>query len=100
MKSIPKYIVDRFGNGAEKKEDIEKEFQKALFTAYKGLKQVPDLDLVIIDLMSKAGLNRELTDSEYTLEKLCKKEGQKEIVYYLLQKLELTEIDFLKDLGG
>jgi hypothetical protein len=100
MKTIPKYIIDRFGKGVESQKEIEKAYQEALFTAYKSLNQLPELKLILIDLFSKAGLNQELSDEDYTLAKLSNKEGKRELLMYLLQKLELTEIDFFNNLGG
>lgn len=100
MKTIPKYIVDRFGREAKDDKVIEKAYQEALFAAYKSLKQLPELKLILVDLLSAAGLNHQLREEDYTLAKLSKREGKRELVTYLLQKLELTEIDFFDQLGG
>ena len=94
-----KYIISRFGGGSKKAKQIELEYQDALNKAYKSLDR-ESLKLVLIDLMSQAGMADAIKAQELDPYKLIYREAARSLVHYIMNKLELSEFEFLEGLGG
>ena len=92
IRSIQKFFIDTFGD----KETIKTK-NAILKDAYLDMfVDNPAGELILIDLMETAGFARVNYHQQTRPEDMIFLDGQRSMIHYILQKMEISELDLLR----
>lgn len=92
FRSLSKYFLDALGHDTQ---NIDKYKVQVLERAYDKVFNSPEGELVIADLMELSGMGKVSYANEFKAETLAFIEGQRSVLHYIMQRIEMTELKFL-----